>query len=53
MFLKHVGDHLSLNSNIFSNLIYKRFDYCTDKGEFPNDLNHADIVPIFKKNNKS
>ena len=30
---------------------YKHFNYCIDKGEFSNDLKHADIVPIYKKNN--
>ena len=39
-----------LNSDIFSNLIYKYFNYCIDKGKFSNDLKHADIVPIYKKN---
>ena len=43
---------IKLNSDIFSNLIYKHFNCCTDKGEFPSDLKHADIVPIYKKNNK-
>ena len=43
---------IKLNSDIFSNLIYKHFNCCIDKGEFPNDLKHADIVPIYKKNNK-
>ena len=33
-------------------MIYKHFNCCIDKGEFPNDLKHADIVPIYKKNNK-
>ena len=33
-------------------MIYKHFNYCIDKGEFPNDLKHADIVPIYKKNSK-
>ena len=33
-------------------MIYKHFDFCIDKGEFPNDLKHADIVPRYKKNNK-
>ena len=42
---------IKLNSDIFSNLIYKHFNCCIDKGEFPNDLKHADIVPIYKKNN--
>ena len=45
---------IKLNSNIFSNLIYKHFNYCIDKGKFPNDLKlkYADIVPIYKQNNK-
>ena len=43
---------IKLNSDIFSNLVYKHFNYYLDKGEFPNDLKHADIVPIYKKNNK-
>ena len=41
-------------------LIFIAFSYfhiaikyiCIDKGEFPNDLKHVDIVPIYKKNNK-
>ena len=37
---------IKLNSDIFSNLIYKHFNNCIDEGEFPNDLKHADIVPI-------
>ena len=41
---------IKLNCDIFSNLIYKHFNCCIDKGEFPNDLKHADIVPIYKKN---
>ena len=43
---------IKLNSDIFSNLIYKHFNYCIDKGQFTNDLKHADIVPIYKKNKK-
>ena len=43
---------IKLNCDIFSNLIYKHFNCCIDKGEFPNDLKHADIVPIYKKNSK-
>ena len=41
---------IKLNSNIFSNLIHKHFNYCVDKGEFSNYLKHADIVPVYKKN---
>ena len=43
---------IKLNSDIFLNLIYKHCNYCIDKGEFPNDLKHADIVPVYKKNYK-
>ena len=43
---------IKLNSDIFSNFIYNSFNYYTDKDEFPNDLKHADIVPIYKKSNK-
>ena len=42
---------IKLNSDIFSNLIYKHFNYCIDKDEFPN-LKHVNIVPVYKKNNK-
>ena len=41
-----------MNCNIFPKLICKHFNYCIDKGEFPNDLKHTDIVPIYKKNKK-
>ena len=43
---------IKLNSDIFLNLIYKHCNYCIDKGEFPNDLKHADIVPVYKEDNK-
>ena len=33
-------------------MIYKHFNYCINKGEFPNDLKHANIVPIYKKDKK-
>ena len=42
---------IKLNCDIFSNLIYKHFNCCIDKGEFPNDLKHADIVLKYKKEN--
>ena len=41
-----------MNSDIFSDLIYKHFNCCSDKEEFPNGLKHDDIVPIDKKNSK-
>ena len=33
-------------------MINKHLNYCIDKGEFPNDLKHADIVLVYKKNHK-
>ena len=44
---------IKLNPDIISNLISKHFNCCIDKGEFPNDLKHDNIVPIYKKNSKS
>ena len=41
-----------LNSNLSSDLINKHFNYCIDKGKFPNDLKQGDIAPVYKKNNK-
>ena len=41
---------IKLNSSIFSKLIYKHFNQCIDNGGFPNDLKHADIAPVYKKN---
>ena len=43
---------IKLNCDIFSNLIDKHFNYCINKGEFPNDFKHADIVPVYEENNK-
>ena len=37
---------IKLNSDIFSNLIYKHFNYCIHEGEFPNDSKHTDVVPV-------
>ena len=36
----------------WENLFSQHFNYCIEKGEFPNDSKHADIVPIYKKNKK-
>ena len=32
---------IKLNSDIFSNFIYRHFDYGIVKGEFPNELQHV------------
>ena len=42
---------IKLNFDIFSNFIYKHFNYCIDKGEFPNDMKYVDIIPIHEKKN--
>ena len=44
---------IKLNFDIFSNFIYKHFNYCIDKGEFPNDMKHVDIIPIHEKKTTS
>ena len=49
----HIYISTRTNINIFDiNKKFKHFNCCIDKGKFPNDLKHADIVPIYKKNNK-
>ena len=37
---------------MLSNVIYKLFNYYIDKGEFPNELQHVDIVQVHKKKSK-
>ena len=32
--------------------MYKYFNYCIDKGEFPNELNHAELIQVHKTNYK-
>ena len=39
-----------LISDILSNLIYKRFNYCIDNRKFPNYLKPADIVSAYMQN---
>ena len=43
---------IKLNSDTLAKFIYKHFNYCIDRGEFPNELKHAEIVPVHKKNCK-
>ena len=42
---------IKLNPDIFSNLIYKHFTYCVDKGGFLNDLKHAELFQYIRKIN--
>ena len=30
--------------------IFKHFNYCIDRGKFPNELKHAELFPVHKKN---
>ena len=39
---------IKLNSNIFSNFIYRNCGYCIEKGEFPNELQDTGIAPLYK-----
>ena len=43
---------IKMNKDIFANFITDHFHYCIAYGEFPDDLKHADVIPIHKKNEK-
>ena len=43
---------IKLNLDILAKCIYKHFSYCIDRGEFPNELKHVELVPAHKKNSK-
>ena len=38
--------------NIFANFITDHFNYCIANSEFPDELKHADVIPVHKKNEK-
>lgn len=40
------------NSSIIASLLCDIFNEYISKGEFPDELKHAKVVPIFKKGNK-
>ena len=43
---------IKMNKYIFANFIKDHFKYCIAYGEFPDELKHADVIPIhqhFKK----
>ena len=40
------------NSDILAKFIYKHFNYCNDRGEFPNELKYAELVSVHEKNCK-
>ena len=43
---------IKMNKDIFANFITDHFNYCTAYGEFPDELKHADIIPLHKNNEK-
>ena len=40
---------IKLNIDFFSSFICQNFNYCVSIGEFPNELKHADVIPVHKK----
>ena len=40
---------IKLNLDILAKFIYRHFNYCIERGEFPNELKHAELVPVQKK----
>ena len=43
---------IKINKDIFANFITDHFNYCIANGEFPDELEHADVIPVHKKNEK-
>ena len=48
----NVAKFIKMNKDIFANFITDHFNYCIAYGEFPDELKHADIIPVHKKNEK-
>ena len=44
---------IKLNIDLFSSFICQNFNYCISIGKFPNELKHADVIPVHKKKDKS
>ena len=44
---------IKLNIDLFSSFICQNFNYCISIGKFPNELKHADVMPVHKKKDKS
>ena len=42
----------SIYADLFTNFIFRNFNYFLEKGEFPCVLKHADIVPVHKRKEK-
>ena len=43
---------IKMNKDIFANFITDHFNYCIAYGKFPDELKHADVIPVHKKNEK-
>ena len=43
---------IKINEDIFVNFITDHFNYSIANGEFPDELKHADVIPVHKKNEK-
>ena len=41
-----------MNKDILANFITDHFNYCIAYSEFPDELKHADVIPVHKKNEK-
>ena len=52
----HVNDiptkSIKMNKDIFANFITDHFNYCIAYGEFPDELKHAHVIAVHKKNEK-
>ena len=44
---------IKLNKDLIAKFIAENFNSGIDKGKFPSELKHADIVPIYQKKDKS
>ena len=40
---------IKMNKDIYANFIMDHFNYCI-YGKFPDELRHADVIPVHKKN---
>ena len=43
---------IKINKDIFDNSITDHFNYCIAYGGSPDELKHADVIPVHKKNEK-
>ena len=43
---------IKMNRDTFANFITDHFNYCISYGEFPDELKHAEVIHVHKKNDK-